>query len=506
MKGFLEMVEYNFEPDYSYWWNKKDLTVEELAVLIFGVTPNDYDRYIKDFDGSRRHINDNEAFITEMGKFIRKRDSAITVENIMRSRDYLVENNYWENDKHSFIKNVYEIGIAIRLPAHCHLLSMHQDFLDYLDSIGERPTHFDKYNDVSIYKLNTDKLTVNDISSEDEAISIIFEREPKYFYRFIKIISENKEIDKLSSEDRFFYMKYPDDYFGKHAIFNYYKRIKELALWNGDFRAYIQNLFNEGFIPSKDFINFLSTRDITLTYSPDSWAIKFYNDWIARSPVWNLSDAAKLYLGTCPYNKRDFFGFGTIDICSSGYQLYDSKSVFFLDKNGDLENIPNGRFKKDTCLKEFAKKHIELENLKAVSKEESGNYKFKPSEITLFFEKYCPNTYKPQALFDALGIIDDYSEEKIHHNTHSKAKENTEKFKPSKLSQEKEKEDITYKSVTFINEYQKKHAKFPNKPDVCEHLKTLGYGHLSTTSLEKKFIMKNLKEEYRKSQNSRKIR
>jgi len=41
MKGFLEMPEYNFIPDYAAWWKKKDLSKEQLCWLVLGVSPND---------------------------------------------------------------------------------------------------------------------------------------------------------------------------------------------------------------------------------------------------------------------------------------------------------------------------------------------------------------------------------------------------------------------------------------------------------------------------------
>lgn len=275
------------------------------------------------------------------------------------------------------------------------------------------------YKDSKFY---TTVKSPEEVKDENAAIAALFLCESKFFNKFylmsINLKNEIIRKENLATDEKtfldnfriFLHDIYPEPHFDKLvwcAIFRLSEKIRTLNAWKGDFRDYVQSIHNEGIIfPNICYAN-LKKLGIELSYTREGWAYNFYADWVKRKPLWTLQEAAKLYMGSDPYNGREFEGMGEPQERVSGYKFFDIESILFVNSNEETEisNVPLSDFQ--NSLKKFIDDNI------AAGELSTKNGKFEPLEIISFFKKKIPNTHQPLALFEVLGIADKPNEKII---------------------------------------------------------------------------------------------
>lgn len=294
---------------------------------------------------------------------------------------------------------------------------MHPDFYAFLASINIH-LNYNLYVDHSQFKENLKNRALDTIDTEDKALMLLLGLKIDYFQKFWAFLQTRKNGSTWDNQnDQFFEREYSsfmeEEYptlgfpYGRIKLFC--DRAKEHSLWNGDFKAYIEALHDEGFLFKPEIYEELKAHGIEPVYTPDGWARTFYKQWINNQGVWRLKDAACLYLGDDPNEGRNFICmYGpenkTVIKKGPGMILSDSEIVFPLDNNGDLDLMQNCRFKDVSRLETFIKKHIAGGNLQPASADGLGEgLYFKPKEIIEFFQSRFLNV-PPKALLIELGL------------------------------------------------------------------------------------------------------
>ncbi|MFN3701599.1 MAG: hypothetical protein ACK4VI_08785 [Alphaproteobacteria bacterium] len=379
------MVEPEFTPDYAYWWNKKDLTKEELVTLALGINPAAH-------EWANRPDKSNEAaeYFVEFYDYI-ERDT-LYGDKFSGIRRHMLE-KYWLDksmDKHALVNILYELGSLF----HCGLY-MHPDFLMYLSSISEKPTHFDKYYNHGQYECGYDTILEKEEISEDEAIGLPFGFEHSFLIKFTEIAY--KPWNKRTEEERFFCSQYTDFLKSQGIAFGAYQglcdavnNIKKKNLWQGDLQGFLNAVYDEGYIFHDSIVSKLK---ILPEYSQAGWAYKFYNYWLDQG-VWTFEEAKALFRGTDPRNdekgtpkRKEFndFRFGQGNHVR-GY--YKTKDV-------DEEVL--------STLEDKFERHCLAREIISEGNNIAGQKLFKPKEIVSWFLKNTEHN-PPQPLLDLLEM------------------------------------------------------------------------------------------------------
>ncbi|PCK00083.1 MAG: hypothetical protein COA45_04175 [Zetaproteobacteria bacterium] len=399
------MSEYDFEPDYTEWWDKVNLTKEQLVWLILGINPDNIEKYeqlknihVVNSDSEKKWKYAFKNYFYEFDPFLSHHFSQYL--KLLKS-----------GSKENIFKEAYDACLNIN--ENCLF------FLFQKEHLKKRP-ELEKYKEHSMYDLNIK--SSNEAQNENQILGKLLGVEPVYFERFI-ILDDKCEIEDPDSNDFVAYVRFsPDDkwfyseygrfigaYYDVHHtdITRFFRMIKTYKLWDGGFESYCQKTHDAGFVFRQKTYENLEFLGIKIKYSQDGWAYKFYEDWIKRKPLWSLELAADLYLGIDPNKVRELHGFGEFKKGQSGHSLHDRQTIMFLDENGEWNDPVIEDIEEQTLLKEFVRQHILKGTLKSAHDDGQGNYEFEPVDITKFFKDYCPNTYQPQALFDVLGITND---------------------------------------------------------------------------------------------------
>lgn len=410
------MGEYNFEPDYDYWWNKEDLTPEELSILVFGVNPDAFFKYIEVFPPQTR-TDDDGRYIKSFDDFLNEQSDIVISSSILsHSSDFLINEKYWEGDKHSFVRSLYETSVAINIGLGCHLPEMHPSFLKYLESLGECPTHFDHYKDHSDYGLDFSTFDFTSINSEDDAIAVLLGLKPKFFNKFMSLLVRGEQ-GQYKGEDLFFKNEYRKflhkRFFSKHAwcnVHGLYSRLKQEALWDTDFSIFVQSAIGKGYIITDEVKQCLQERGIDCSYSTSSSAISFYKFWVSK-PLWTLDEAAKLYLAQDPNDKFIFYGIDRLREVDDGYHyhLINYKNILLCDEHGDWIKPVNSKTNEETSLSGLVSDYVRAYAPEWAVDCGGGSYKYKPDGIVKFFKDKFTLTSQPEALFVALGMAEQSS-------------------------------------------------------------------------------------------------
>jgi len=406
------MAEYNFEPEYSLWLKKDNLSKEQLIWLMFGINAEDIRHNLS--LSSKTDITQKEQ--EWLWAFRNYCDSCNHFLG-NHARDYMKLLKSTSKDK--IFQEAYEAHMKIN--GRCKSALLESGLLKPSEKL-------EKYKEHAQYEAEVDLTTIPKTDNENQALAVMLVVEPRQFDRFInlddKCVSEPSDENgyvayvKFSPDEKWFYSEYGDflktHYDAHHtSISNFSREVRKYCKWEGDFSKYCQLVHDGGVIFRKKTYEHLVKKGVILEYSHDGWAYKFYSDWVKRKPLWSAELAAKLYTGSDPNNGRGFYGFGEFEKGEAGYSLHDSKTVMFLDENGEWNDPVLESFEKETSLHEFVKRHVAKGTLKFMYDDGDGNYEFEPLEITKFFKQHCPNTYQPQALFEVLGMNENHKSDEI---------------------------------------------------------------------------------------------
>jgi hypothetical protein len=176
-------------------------------------------------------------------------------------------------------------------------------------------------------------------------------------------------------------------------------------------------LHDNGFFFMPKIYNALKKQGISLSYSADSWAVQFYRRWL-QYPTWNLKQAAKIYLGDDPDGGRSFESFANTALHGSGmgFSLLSEETFAEYDHNGEyipppdsVEYIWNDEpdpHASRYLLESYVRSHIDAYHISPVRDDGPGQLYFRPKVIVEFFRDYLNRTFRPQALYIAMGIDD----------------------------------------------------------------------------------------------------
>lgn len=395
MKGFLVMSEYNFKPDYEDWWKRKTLKMEDVIWLILGINPNDVNCY-REYEISNKPKDPwywafyNYVELIYPGRRI--------------GEYYSIYSKILDGVKK---KDAFQI-------IYNHHNPIHSDALSFAKSHGLIKTEekLEKYTDHNLFILDCNKFAPSFVTTEIQALGALLGFSPSYFERYKGLFDKvQDEINRvgyfylysLTSEERWFYDEFTKciieqcDEHDPIFLFDKLNHLTNLKIWKNDFPLYVQESYEEGFSFDQDVYNALFQVGISMPeYKKDSWAIKYYEEWIKRKPVWDAITASCLYRGGNPDEGREFWNFNKKkNLKMNGYYLYTD----YLSYSSE-----DGKIKEQIKIIDFIHQHILAGNLKENGKDNEGKYLFNPKEITIFFRDYCPNSYQPIALFEALGI------------------------------------------------------------------------------------------------------
>lgn len=289
------MKAHKFIPDYRAWWSKKDLSEDDLAWLVLGVKPEDAAKALKLQNEQIEGIN-NDGFLTEFGRYADTLPHGLFLGD-MRNR--ILKEKMWGNGKEDFICNLYERVPSLTFPPDFELLLKSEEVI---------PKHLDHYKRFEIYTADLKQQKLASIESEDTALALLLGLNPGFFIRFRAYYKDKETKEDIPSEDRFFAHQYYQflkreyahlDLAPHIALFIFYDAVKELSLWTGEFKSYVQSLHDEGFIFRKQTYDALKAHKITLAYSRDCWAEQFYKRWL-KEGAWTLKEALHLFRGLDP--------------------------------------------------------------------------------------------------------------------------------------------------------------------------------------------------------------
>jgi len=402
MKGFLEMDEYNFVPNYVAWWKKRDLSKNQMVYLMLGLNPDDAVRY-EGIQNKPNRSDDENSWLSKFDIYC-----------------YNLDRDLNNHHKHSLLLLKSETKDKIFQEAYENSFKINKTFYDFLvknKSIKESKD-LEAYKDHTMFEIKDDDIGRVCPINGNYHIARILNVNGAYFDRFINLDDKNASepfdqndfcaYDRFTPDEKWFYNEYGDflrEYYGVSFsdLTGQIRNIKPYVLFCDDFNQYCQKLHDEGFIFKDKTYKHLKKIGVSLKYSQEGWACKFYVDWVKKKPLWTAQDAAKLYLGISLANERGFFGFPEFQVGESGYGLGHFSAIYFFNENGEWEDAKIKNFIKETSLIDFVKRHDVLGNIR-VAYRDGDSLEFKPKEIVQFLRKYCPNTHQPKALFQALGI------------------------------------------------------------------------------------------------------
>lgn len=419
------MTEYDFKPDFQSEWESTGINREALAWLMLGFSPSVGKRYIEVVKKYER-TKEERSFLQCFDNYCLNEIGKITLKNLYQDYDSILRVVTAE-DKEEFINDAYTHNFDIN-PGLCA----------YLQSIGKMPYNPDleRYTDHSQYKNDLENWEPYKIKDEHTALALLFGLNPQYFSRYLalhyifekeRVIRDMSPYHYFEPEEKWLFNNYHD--FLKEELPHLvgfgcpifyiaprYQNAKELNLWAGDFAAYIQSLHNNGFIFMPKIYEALKKHGIDPAYSSDGWAIQFYKRWL-QYPTWSLKQAARLYRGDDPDGGRSFESLGNIGLHGSGmgFALEGSETIAEYGHDGEFIPPPDDNFDhiwKDEpdphapryLLESFVRSHMDAGHIKPVRDDGPEKLYFTPPVIVTFFRDYLNRTFRPKALYIAMGM------------------------------------------------------------------------------------------------------
>ncbi|NCP62019.1 MAG: hypothetical protein GW748_01730 [Alphaproteobacteria bacterium] len=294
------MNQNNFEPDYKAYFDKVDLKKEEVCWLILGINPNDAKKYMQE-----PHTEDNAEWRRGFVGYLNTLPHSGWYINKLRHEE--LSKSSWDGDMKRFIKTVYE--------EYWEFPEGLKTYLVKSDTLKLNPK-LESYKDHEQFKYDFKNFEIGSIDNEDKALSILFGVNEEQFIGFrqlqttlyseIKNPADKNEVwAKFLPDNKWVHMGYMEflvGYYEGHVpaqIIGFYEEAKKLQLWEGDFKKYCQNLYDEGFIFKEEVVRALEEKGIKFEYSDDAWALNFYRYWQKKGGV-TLSEAIPIFKGQSP--------------------------------------------------------------------------------------------------------------------------------------------------------------------------------------------------------------
>lgn len=253
-----------FKPNYEYWWNKKNLTADDLSILIFGINPYAF-RALQELDENKNKAFKPQESFTSFAKFIK--------DNIPQYSDYyricelrndLLNRGYWtktKGNKLTFIKKVYEDGFGT-LNKLYEIHPAFQGFLKKKDKSLFPHDHYKKWDEyIFDFKTNIEKIT--EVESASAALLGLNLKYIKKFNEIYKVWDNKSEhyFNKLTGEERLFtrqYRLFLYEYFQldfpEKWLLEFYKSFCKYEFKNKDFEKFANLIFNQGYKMSNSII------------------------------------------------------------------------------------------------------------------------------------------------------------------------------------------------------------------------------------------------------------
>ncbi len=205
-----------------------------------------------------------------------------------------------------------------------------------------------------------------------------------------------------------------------------------------------------------------------------------YEWWVNYKGIWELKDAANLYLGLCPEKGGAFYEFtDLLGAHNTGLILTDSETVWpvqmLKNKSERVEwnDIFDQRGENKISLNNFIKGKIAVGEIEPVSFDGLPHeLYFKPIEIIQLFQKYFLNN-PPHELLNTLGFKN--GRERL-----------TAKERVKKLAQERGPE--------IINRFYKQHRKEPKKAWVTTQLHKM-LSDIDEATFDRSYSLTEMKKE-----------
>ncbi len=304
----------DFTPNYEDWWNKPDLTKEELIWLMVGISPQDMSHY-RTLEGKTDKTPDEEKWCQNFSNYF---DNKYLFWRYGSNRHQECEQCAisWDNKK-QFIQDAYNAFIAID-----------DGFLDYLESKGafQKNPDLEKYKGWRQYQLDLENADFDwRINTEEEAFAVFLGLEPGNFKRYyaLKLKKENRNkslpfylwLNELSPDDTWFFLLYRKFLRDTLPVYDtLIDDLKRLNLWpkvsesvkpwvNSNFSGYVKALHNHGVVFSPSFMRAFKKHvlpDWQWGYDENSEIWQFYHHWVKRVPTWTLEEAVDLFKGYDP--------------------------------------------------------------------------------------------------------------------------------------------------------------------------------------------------------------
>lgn len=428
------MADYSFQPDFAAWYNKKSVKKEDFCWILLGVNPSDikkcnelkkYFEIASDYT-FKSHDSNSEAQEEYYWKF------DFYIKNLPIEDSLHIKSHYeqlmqlaWSGDKHAFICEAYR-----------HRVTLHPYVYEFLGTIGKKPfdANLEIFKKSEFHKVNLRDWNQKDIVDEDTALLVLLGLNPQHISEFLKLDATHAS-GKTHEDRKAIYFNFPPtdkwrliegrkflrNEFGwdwpAENIKGLMKNIKGLGLWNEDFATYVQQLYDNGVVFRPETEEALKALGISLSYSPDCWAVQFYRRFL-RLGILSLNDAAHLYLGSNPRKEREFIDLGNVRIRGqgAGLAIETPDTICEYDKNGEYINLSDVTLTKvvrrmmdkgqdhvpEHYLEDYVRNHVAAGNIIAVKDDGRGEIYFKPQDIFTFFRSHFPRTLVPEALFLAM--------------------------------------------------------------------------------------------------------
>ena len=387
-----------YAPDYDYWWNKPDLTKEELIWVMAGISPDDMSRYQE-----LQNNNDKSPWYLGFYNYFRNKHRWWHYgKNKHQECDW--HNISWDNKK-QFVQDVYNTCITID-----------DGFLGYLENKGEfkKNPNLERYRDESQYWLDLENTEFDwkSIVREEEAVAVFLGLNPQTYKRFCDLDRQEENSGKehldflksLEPDDKWFFGFYGE--FWHKYFFVFHARInslKNLNLWHGNVSSYVKALHNHGVVFSPSFMRAFKKHilpDWEWQYEAGSRVWKEYQHWVNKEKVWTFEQAIFLFTGKIPPHQKGNYG-EEITVYLTDYNLkieYSSYEKRYVITAFEPDEYRDSGLK-PFDIKERLENHILSGDIIGCDKE---NTKFRAKDIYKWLRENTVHQ-PPLALHSAVG-------------------------------------------------------------------------------------------------------
>lgn len=216
------------------------------------------------------------------------------------------------------------------------------------------------------YVLKADNWTLSNINDADTAACLLLGLEPKSFFA-------NTPPENCKANYKKFIWSHYWRARGIDDIYNHHQKIKKIGLWDNNFNAFAQRVYEAGYVFRDDVTAFLDNIGINLEYSRENKLRQKYEFWFQKRKFWTLAEIILLFKGYDPdkNGKQMFFDFRQnsfdlglpVAIKKNGILIEWDDSKIYVAAEGAVDGYV------------YLKKEIE----RRIGSEKNGNYR--PQEI-----------------------------------------------------------------------------------------------------------------------------